>query len=492
MGLADHLLMINFPYLKAELSRRRSKTVLISIGLAVPIALVILIGAYSTGLSNAQDKVLEPLVGLGTDMTVSKTFTPGQRPDGAGGPRFQLGSDSAGQSFSRDVYTTGFNGEFSSKNVTNVSQLSGVESAVGGLTVNNIKASGTIPSAGSQSGGGLQGGPPSGGSGGQGGGFNINQRSITGIDPSSTDLGPISSDQLQKGSLLTDDDSKEAVLSASYAKDKSLTVGDTITLKDTKFKVVGIVSNPIAGQSSDIYVKLDQLQKIADMEGKVNKIYVRADSQAAVAQVSKEIKSSVSNATVTTNSSLASQVSGSLVDANKLVNKMGAFLVLVLLLAAIIITTILTLNAVNKRTREFGTLKSIGWSNPRLIRQVMAESLSIGAIGAAAGAAIGAAGMLVAKAMPLTMKVSGSSGGGAGAGGGFAGPPGGGTTGGPPGLGRAASTAATQTISVVPQLSVGTILIAAAIGMATALIAGGLGSLKTSKLSPVEALKHVD
>ncbi|MFT4049476.1 MAG: ABC transporter permease [Solirubrobacterales bacterium] len=483
--------MINFPYLKAELSRRRSKTVLISIGLAVPIALVILIGAYSTGLSKAQDEVLEPLVGLGTDMTVSKTFAPGQ---GGGGqrPRFNLGSGSAGQSFSRDSYTTGFNGSFSSSNLTKVSRLSGVKEASGALTVNNIQASGTVPSAGSSSSNSGGGGPGMGGgtqSGGQGGGFSINQRTITGVDPSS-DLGPVSSNQLQKGKLFTDDDSKQAVISSTYAKNKSLAVGDTITLKDTKFTVIGIVSAPLAGSGSDIYVKLDQLQALADLKGKINKIYVRADSQSAVTAVSKEIKSTITNASVTTNSSLASQVSGSLVDANKLVNKMGAFLVLVLLLAAIIITTILTLNAVNKRTREFGTLKSIGWSNPRLIRQVMAESLSIGAIGALAGAAIAGVGMLVAQAMPLTMKVSGSTGGGMGGGPGGGMP--GGSAGGPPGMGSSAANAASQTISVVPHISVSTILLAAAIGMATALIAGGLGSLKTSKLSPVEALKHVD
>jgi ABC-type antimicrobial peptide transport system permease subunit len=487
--------MINFPYLKAELTRRRTKTILISIGLAVPIALTIMIGAYSTGLSNAQDDVLEPLVGLGTDMTVAKTFTPGQRPDGAGGPRIGLNASQAGQAFSRDTYTTGFNGEFSSKNVTNVSELDGVKSAVGGLTVTNIKASGTIPSAGTA--GGAPGGAPGAGGGGtpgQGGGFNIDTRTITGIDPSS-DLGPVSSDQLQKGELLGSGDAKEALLTSTYAKTKSLTVGDTIKLKDEKFKVVGIVSAPLAGSSSDIYVKLDQLQSLADMKNKVNKIYVRATDQAAVASVSKEIKSEVSNATVTTNASLAGQVSGSLVDANKLVKKMGVFLELILLLAAIIITTILTLNAVNKRTREFGTLKSIGWSNVRLIRQVMAESLSTGLLGAAAGVIIGGLGMLAAKAVPMTMKISGQAAStGPGAGGGFPGGGGPGAAGGgaPPGVASAASTAASQTITVIPSISVTTILIAAGIGAATALIAGGLGSFKTSKLSPVEALKHVD
>ena len=68
---------------------------------------------------------------------------------------------------------------------------------------------------------------------------------------------------------------------------------------------------------------------------------------------------------------------------------MGVFLVLILLLAAIVITAILTLNAVNKRTREFGTLEVDRLGQPRLIRQVMAESLSTGTIGAAAGVMLG-------------------------------------------------------------------------------------------------------
>lgn len=488
MRAVDDRRMINFTYLKAELFRRRTKTFLICLGLAVPIALTILVGAYQSGLSKAQDDVLEPLVGLGTDMTVSKNFSPGQ---GGGGqpPRISLGSGSAGQSFSRDTYTTGFSGSFSNSYVTKISKLSGVKNAVGALTVENVKASGELPSA--SSGNSTQ-GPPTGGQGGggQGGGFDIERRTITGID-ATTDLGPVSSNQLQKGSLLSDSDEKEALVSSTYAKSESISVGDTVKVKNTKFEVVGIVSAPLAGSSSDIYVKLDQLQTATSLKNKINRVYVRADSQNDVSAVSKEITSTISGTSVTTNSSLASQVSGSLVDANKLVDKMSKFLILILLLAAVAITTILTLGAVNKRTREFGTLKSIGWANGRLIRQVMGESLAIGGLGALAGAVLGALGMLAAKAFPLTMKISGSTGTGGGGGmGGMGGPPGGG--GAPPGMGRQAAEAASQTVSVIPQISVTTVAIAAAIGALTALVAGGLGALKTSKLSPVEALKHVD
>jgi putative ABC transport system permease protein len=494
--------LINLAYLKAELFRRKTKTILIAIGLGVPIALTIVVGAYSTGLGNAQDKVLEPLVGLGTDMTVTKpaSFNQAGGP-GQGGPRFGFGSAKAGEKFTQDRFVSGGSATFSSDNVAKVKAQSDVSEVAGGLTLTNLKVSGTIPD---QASGGGQGGP--GGGAGQGGGaaggpsaINIDTKTVTGIDPSS-DLGPITSDQLQKGAYLADNDAKEAVISSTYAKSKKLAVGDTVKLKTTSFKIVGVVSTPLTGNSSDVYVKLAQLQKIADLEGKVNTVYVRAATQDDVTAVSKEVKTTIAGATVTTNSSLASQVGGSLVDAKKLVDKMGVFLELILLLAAVVITTILTLNAVNKRTREFGTLKSIGWANPRLVKQVMAESLSTGLIGAAVGVVLGGIATLATKAVPLTLKVTGNSSSGAGAGrGGFAAggppgggaPPGGGGFQGPPGA-RQAASAASQTITVHPSISLTTILIAAAIGAITALIAGGVGALKTSRLSPVEALKHVD
>lgn len=483
--------MINFPYLKAELFRRRTKTILIAVGLAVPIALVIVIGAYSTGLSKAQDEVLEPLVGLGTDMTVTKTADANDTAGGGGPPRIGLNNREAGEKFTEDTFTTGANATFDAASISEVKSLANVESASGALTVTNLKVSGEVPDL--EAGGQI--GPGAGGGGGGGpNSIDIDTKTITGLSLDS-DLGPIADDQLQEGTLLQAGDAKEAVITAGYAETNNLEVGDSVTLKDDKFEVVGIVSNPLAGSSSDVYVKLEQLQKIADLEDKVNTVYVRASSQESLAAVSGEIEDTIDSATVTTNASLAGQVGGSLVDANKLVNKMGVFLQLILLLAAIVITGILTLNAVNKRTREFGTLKSIGWGNPRLIKQVMAESLSTGLIGAGLGVVLGVLAMAVAKLMPLTMQVTGSTGQGMAERLGL--PPGAGAAlgagpGGPPGMGRQATQAATETISIVPTLGLSTILLAAAIGAVTALVAGGLGSLKTSRLSPVEALKHVD
>ncbi|MFG2558354.1 hypothetical protein [Streptomyces sp. NPDC048496] len=59
-----------FTYLRRELRRRRKAALVVASGLALGIALVIIVSSVSSGMSKAQDKVLESLYGLGTDMTV--------------------------------------------------------------------------------------------------------------------------------------------------------------------------------------------------------------------------------------------------------------------------------------------------------------------------------------------------------------------------------------------------------------------------------------
>jgi ABC-type antimicrobial peptide transport system permease subunit len=77
-------------YLRAEVRRRPGRTVLTALGLAVSVGLVVIVGALSRGLDEAQSEVLAPLTGVGTDLSVSRPIVvPG---DGGSG-----GGDSFGQ-----------------------------------------------------------------------------------------------------------------------------------------------------------------------------------------------------------------------------------------------------------------------------------------------------------------------------------------------------------------------------------------------------------
>ena len=54
-------------------------------------------------------------------------------------------------------------------------------------------------------------------------------------------------------------------------------------------------------------------------------------------------------------------------------------------LCFLIAVILFTISGVSRRTREFGTLKAIGWSNGRIVRQVAGESLVNGLIGGVIG-----------------------------------------------------------------------------------------------------------
>ncbi len=73
-------------YLRNELVRRRTRTIVTLLGLGLGVALVIVISSLSSGLDRAQKKTLNPLAGIGTDLTV--TLAPQENQGGGfgGGP----------------------------------------------------------------------------------------------------------------------------------------------------------------------------------------------------------------------------------------------------------------------------------------------------------------------------------------------------------------------------------------------------------------------
>ena len=139
--------------------------------------------------------------------------------------------------------------------------------------------------------------------------------------------------------------------------------------------MIGLAKTPLGGQSSDVYVKLAQLQALSDRKGRVNTVYVRAKSAEQVGALARHIRDSVDGASVTTAKDLADRVTGSLVDAKNLAGKLGTALAVVALLSAFLIASLLTLSSVAKRVRELGTLKALGWSQWLVVRQVSGEAL---------------------------------------------------------------------------------------------------------------------
>jgi ABC-type antimicrobial peptide transport system permease subunit len=248
---------------------------------------------------------------------------------------------------------------------------------------------------------------------------------------------------------------------------------------------------------------LDVAQTLSTNTGKVTTIYVTAASSANIPQIQSDLKAALPDATVKTQADLAATVSGSLATASQLVSSLGTWLSIIVLAAAFLIAILFTISGVTRRTREFGTLKAIGWSNSRIVRQVSGESLVQGLIGGVIGVAVGLVGILIVNLAAPTLSGTASAsgriptGGGAPAGGGLGGGGlgggglGGGGFGGAPGGGFGRTSGVTSTIALHAPVTLTIILIAVGLAVVGGILAGAIGGWRAARLRPAEALRSV-
>ncbi|MCF1599813.1 ABC transporter permease [Streptomyces muensis] len=475
-----------FTYLRRELRRRRKAALVVASGLALGIALVIVVNSVSSGMSKAQDKVLQSLYGLGTDMTVTKAAEPAASSSERPRFRFDAQDDGSDDEQSSDrVMVQGFQ-TLASSTVGKVGAQDGVSDAVGGLSLQVVKVSGQFTRGQfqqDQGGGGQQGGGPGqGGGNGQpqgevrGGGadFDVNSYSVYGTDVTEPALGPLTSSEITSGRTFRTTETNAAVVVAdtSYAKEKKLEVGSTVTVKGIEFKVIGIATPDSGDAAANLYIPLKQAQTLADAKDKVTTIYVKATDSQRIDSVKSTIQKNISGTTVTTSADLADTVSGSLSTASSLATSVGKWLSIAVLVAAFLVAGLLTSSAVSRRVREFGTLKALGWKSGRVTRQVVGEAVVNGLLGGALGIAVGLAGAYAVTAISPTLQAQ--LGGGAGGG---------------PGR-QTAST--TLDIALTAPVSLTTVALAVGLAVTGGLIAGAFGGWRASRLRPADALRRVE
>jgi ABC-type lipoprotein release transport system permease subunit len=504
-----------FTYLRRELRNRRKQTVVVAIGLAVAIALVIVVNSVSTGVKDAQSEVLESVYGVGTDITVTQPAgAPGE--DRAQARRFDFGEgdgeagEDGTRSLAQDRLSTAMGStSFDAAALESVAELDHVSGVAATLDLQNMSFSGEMPDLEAMAEGGgpatLQMGPDGTGEASAGGSsFEIEQFTITGVDPDAAVVGPLTTAEVADGRTLQAGDENVAVLDATYAEQQDLAVGDTITTGGKDLEIVGTVTSTTGDDvatASDAYLPLATAQTLADLADEVTDVYVQVDSAENVDAVAAAIEAELPDASVSTQSDLAEGVTGSLSTASNLIGTLGTWLSAIVLAAAFGLAILFTVSGVNRRTRELGTLKAIGWSKGRVVGQVAGESVVQGLIGGAAGLALGALAVWAVNLSGITL--SGASGGftmGGATGpmpaealqGGVTAPDAGG--GGSFGERTGALTgAAGNAVDVVLQAPVSLWIVLAAVGLAVlgGLLAGIVGGQRAARLRPAEALRSL-
>jgi putative ABC transport system permease protein len=482
--------MFFITYLRRELRRRMRQAVFIALGLALGIGLVVTVTAASAGVTKAQADVLKSLYGVGTDVTVTgkppkapTATSRGAPPKGA--TQIQVGpggaqicqngkcQNAAGKTI--DHLTPGNYGPINQSKVAEVAGLKDVAAAAGGLVLTDTGIK--IPKNFGGPGGSA---PPTPSS------FNVD-----GVDTSHLSLGPLSAGKITSGHSLTSSDANSdvAVVDSGYAISHKLKVGSKVGIVGHNFKVIGIVSQPQGGSPPDVYIPLARAQALAtgglsgkSLKNDVNAIYVTAASASDISIVQSEIKHLLPADTVTTAASLAGQVTGSLSSTAKLAHDLGKWLSILVLIAAFAVASLLTMAAVARRVREFGTLKALGWRSGRIMAQVIGESLAIGILGGAAGVGLGFAGAAIITSVagkltagistPTGQHIEQASGGG-----------------GPVTFNP--TVAHTVAVPLSAPVTVGAIVAAVLLALAGGLLAGAFGSWRIAQLRPADALTRV-
>ena len=141
-----------FTYLRRELAGRRRQTAIVAIGMALAIALVMIVNSVASGVRDAQASVLESVYGVGTDLTVSQDPAPPEEGEAGAGPgRFEFGADdgtTSGDSteLSQSRLTAGFGSTtFDATALDTVADLDGVAAASAALSLTNMTFSGELP-----------------------------------------------------------------------------------------------------------------------------------------------------------------------------------------------------------------------------------------------------------------------------------------------------------------------------------------------------------
>ena len=149
--------MFYLRYVRRELLRRRARTLLTVLGLALGVGLVIVISGLSNGLSHAQKTALNPLSSIGTDLTVTRNAqTGGAGRGGFGDAGALLRSNQSvitdlsklgkpGTHFVHDFFLPGTQLTFPASQGEQLTSLAGVSAVAQGLLLVAEHQSGVVP-----------------------------------------------------------------------------------------------------------------------------------------------------------------------------------------------------------------------------------------------------------------------------------------------------------------------------------------------------------
>jgi putative ABC transport system permease protein len=275
---------------------------------------------------------------------------------------------------------------------------------------------------------------------------------------------------ITSGRALEAGESGVVLLSENNSKFFDASVGDSVTIVNETFTVVGIYSPASTENTQSLYMNLSDAQRITNNTAYITSMKVFTTNADVVSTVASSITSLHSEVSVTTQQDRLTQLQqqqslyqSALTSAQSSVASTQATAteeIIVVVAATSLIVLFVMLYTVRERTKEIGTLKAIGFSNGVVMGQFIIEGLVLSVLAGVVGIAIAYfAAPTISSALQLTSSTS---------------------------LGGIARGTSAVAITITPTLML------EALGGAVAL--GILGSLypawRAAKIRPAEAMKY--
>jgi putative ABC transport system permease protein len=176
----------------------------------------------------------------------------------------------------------------------------------------------------------------------------------------------------------------EAIVEAAYARRFNIKIGDSLSLADRTFPVVGYLDASRAAKIAiaNVYLPLAEAQNLARSServqsvypfehGDINVLFISADQEKIVEMASSIKKIMGAKTTVATPESFLKLLGSLFALSDKFT--LAASLTAIIIAALIVFKTMA--GNIAERVREIGVLKAVGWTNRDVVAQLFAESV---------------------------------------------------------------------------------------------------------------------
>jgi putative ABC transport system permease protein len=187
---------------------------------------------------------------------------------------------------------------------------------------------------------------------------------------------------VMSGRFFQQGEGRKVVVEKHFAKFYGLKLGDSMTIGNSAYEIVGVLGVQGESQisSTNLYINLADAQTLIDIKG-YSQLYVSLDGISSEDVVRSDITKIDKDAIIVSGSSIAASI-GNVI---KIYEK---FQFLVLAIIAVIIGLILfQVNATSliERRRDIGVLQAVGWTKANISKQIVSEIFAQSIVGFALG-----------------------------------------------------------------------------------------------------------